>query len=239
MKPVLIVQHDNHDTPDHFAVFLREREIPFTVTRVDRQEVVPVSPRNYSGIALLGGAMSANDHEHLSFLNDEMNLLQQAYAAQIPCIGHCLGGQIMAKSMGATIQAAPQTEIGWCEINVRTADTANEWFGGRRQFTVLQWHGESFAIPQRADWLAESAYCPHQAFSFDQRHLAMQFHCEALAPKIDRWVNEMGEEISRCGHLDSVQSAATLLLQTPERLKESIRIANDIYTRWVQMLSPV
>lgn len=113
MKPVAICQFSANDGPGYFATFLSEKSIPYRLISIDAH-TVPLSPHAFSGIAMMGGAMSVNDR--LPWLEPLLHLLDGALQADIPIIGHCLGGQLLAKCLGCTITRAPIPEIGWSEV---------------------------------------------------------------------------------------------------------------------------
>ena len=65
-------------------------------------------------MAVLGGEWSAND-ERPSLRHTEM-LMREADALGVPIIGHCLGGQLMARAFGGNVERAAQPEIGWIAL---------------------------------------------------------------------------------------------------------------------------
>jgi GMP synthase-like glutamine amidotransferase len=142
---------------------------------------------------VLGGEMSANDP--LPSLRQAEDLIRQAMAAGKPVIGHCLGGQLMARALGARVGDSPAPEVGWQALDIVDSDLARAWFGQRRRATVFQWHFEAFELPPGATLLAASAACPHQAFAIGP-HLGMQFHIEVDAEKVLHWSGEHGERWS-------------------------------------------
>ena len=61
----------------------------------------------------------------------------------VPIIGHCLGGQLLAKAFGAPVTRSAMKEIGWSEVEVDDAELAREWMGDRagvRPFSVAWRH---------------------------------------------------------------------------------------------------
>jgi GMP synthase (glutamine-hydrolysing) len=178
---------------------------------------------------------SANDD--LPHLRRAIELVREAIAADVPVIGHCLGGQLMAKALGADVRTAASPEIGWTEIEARSNAAAKRWFGGAARFTQFQWHYETFSLPQGAEWLASSAYCRHQAFAIGTKHLAMQFHTEVDAAKVLDWIGPAGQaELAALAHCPGVHSAARIEAQTAEALTASRRIATSIYEAWCKGL---
>ncbi|MFC4159453.1 type 1 glutamine amidotransferase [Chitinimonas lacunae] len=233
MKPIAIAQHDPHDGPAHFAVFLHRAGLPFRIFRLDQGDGLPASIRDYSGLCLLGGPMSVNDG--LPYQAGQLALIQEAMAADLPVIGHCLGGQLMAKALGGRVTAAPAVEIGWSELELIDRAGAR-WFGGRERLSLFQWHNESFSIPSDGRWLLRGRHCANQAFSVGDKHLAMQFHVEVDAAKVRHWLDAGQDEIARSDS-PGVQPVATLLADLDQAIEGSRRIADDLYAAWIEGLA--
>ena len=126
MKPVLVLQHLPDDGPAYLATWLAQQGV-----EIDLRCSVDDYPRDLSGhraLAVLGGEMSANDD--LPALRRGEQLILDAMARDVPVIGHCLGGQLMAKALGAKIVAATPQEIGWHRLD--WSDAAAQWFGDCR-----------------------------------------------------------------------------------------------------------
>ena len=236
MQPVLILQQAWHDTPDHFLDYLHAAQIPHQLRRMDLAEPVPERASKFSGICLLGGPMSANDGPRLPWIDQQIALTRVAIAERIPVIGHCLGGQLMTKALGGTVQASPQPEIGWSRVAVKPSTASRRWFGEASELPLFQWHGESFSLPPGAEWLATTAACPHQAYAYDGIHLAMQFHCEVKAEKLRIWVEQHHDEIDVCAGVASVQQGQEILQDLSSKLQASQQVADRIYTAWIEGL---
>jgi GMP synthase-like glutamine amidotransferase len=125
-------------------------------------------------------------------------------------------------------------EIGWSTITRHDGDEARAWLGDAPQLAVYQWHEQTFGLPQGAQWLASNAACAHQAFSHGP-HLAMQFHIEVDAEKLDRWSREAPRAgDARLAH-PSVQDEAAMRASTARHLRDSQATAARIYTRWLAL----
>lgn len=228
MKPVAIFRHSPGEDPGYFATFLDRHSIPWRLIGIDEGAAVPVDPRDFSGLVLMGGPMSVNDR--LPWITQELSLIRAAVARNIPVLGHCLGGQLMAKALGASVTRNPLKEIGWGEVRALDSPLARDWLGELRGFVSFHWHGETFGLPAGATLILESSHCRHQAFALGP-HLAMQCHVEMTEAMIRQWNLQWAAENAASG--PSVQTPAQMEEGMAQRLA-LLRVAADrLYTRWI------
>lgn len=233
MLPIAIFRHVAHEGPGHLGEFLTARDIPWQVIAVDRDEPIPASPTPWSGLVFMGGPMSVNDD--LPWITPALALIRAAVAADIPVLGHCLGGQLMAKALGAAITRNPIKEIGWGTARVSDTPAARDWFGDVREFPAFHWHGETFAIPEGAVRLLDTAYCANQAFALG-KHLALQCHVEMTPAMIAEWCAVGADEIA-AANSPAVHAPETILGETAAHLPEMSRVADRLYGRWIAGLA--
>lgn len=229
---VLVLQHTLEDSPGYLGQWLDAQDVSWQVRCAEAGETYPDSVRGYRALAVLGGEWGANDDRPT--LRQAEALIREADALGIPVIGHCLGGQLMARAFGGRVERLPQPEVGWLPIQMAGSDAARIWLGEASEAVVYQWHYDSFVdLPKGAATLASSATCAHQAFAIGP-HLAMQFHIEITPQKIATWLAEPGDiypaAIAR--HPDSVQSPADMNAATLLHQAGSQALADHIYTQW-------
>jgi GMP synthase-like glutamine amidotransferase len=235
MDPVLIFRHSATEGPGYFTTFLDDHGIPWKLVRIDAGDAIPVNLNGVSGLCLMGGPMSVNDD--LPWIPPELALVRQAIASDIPVIGHCLGGQLMAKALGATVSATPVKEIGWGDVRITDAATARSWLGEATQpMLAFHWHGETFTIPPGAKRILDSAYCANQAYVLNDRHIGMQCHVEMTPELIASWCENGAAEIS-ASHSPGVQSPDAIQSDMPTRVAKLHHLADNIYSRWIQGLT--
>ena len=229
---VLILQPKADDGPSYLATWLQARGLDFTVCNVEAGDEVPVDAGGFDAIAMLGGSMSANDD--LPFLHRAHALLRDAVARDVPVLGHCLGGQMLARALGAVVTDNPVPEIGWSEITRADHSLARDWLGDAAQLPACQWHFQTFSLPEGATRIAGNAACTNQAFAIGP-HLGMQFHIEVDAEKLDRWHSELPPPDSALAAHAGVQDEATMRADTARLLPHSQRIAAGIYSGWLTL----
>ncbi len=229
MKPIAIFRHVAHEGPGYLGEFLATRGLSWQLIRVDRGEAIPVSFRDYSGLVFMGGPMSVNDD--LPWIAQSLALIRAAVAADVPVLGHCLGGQLMAKALGGVIRRNPVKEIGWGGVTVADNAAATAWFGDYRDFQAFHWHGETFSLPTGAVRLLGNVHCANQAFALGP-HLALQCHVEMTELMIREWCAAGAAEIAAAPG-PAVQDTATILAQTPIALPVMRAVADRLYSHWL------
>ena len=232
MKPVAIFRHFVTEGPGYFSTYLERRGVPWKLIKVDEGEPIPHSAGAFSGVAFMGGPMSVNDD--LPWIPPVLTLIREAVAKDVPVLGHCLGGQLMAKALHADVTKAPVKEIGWGEVRLDSATEAAAWFGNRAHFLSFHWHGETFAIPPGAKRLLSSPWCENQAFALGP-HLALQCHIEMTEELVRIWCKSGAREIERSAS-PAVQAVDEILSDLTSRLVALQRIADQVYDRWAEAL---
>ncbi|HWS13098.1 MAG TPA: type 1 glutamine amidotransferase [Rhodocyclaceae bacterium] len=232
MKPIAIFRHSPGEGPGYFATFLDRHSIPYVLVKVDAGDPVPSDPAGFSGLCFMGGPMSVNDD--LPWISRELELIRAAVAAGVPCIGHCLGGQLMAKALGGTVSRNPVKEIGWGETAVTDSEPARAWFGGLRGFLSFHWHGETFTIPPGATAVLSSRYCANQGFVLGP-HLGLQCHVEMTEAMIRLWNRQWADEVNG-NPGPSVQTPEQMYADMDGRLMLLHEVADRLYSRWIEGL---
>ena len=234
MKPVAIFRHSPTEGPGYFATFLAQQNIPLVLIKIDAGEPAPTDISAYSGLVFMGGPMSVNDD--LPWIAPVMSLIRTAVAEDIPVLGHCLGGQLIAKALGGKVTKNPVKEIGWGEVSVVDQPTARAWFGDApAKFLSFHWHGETFSVPTGATRILESPYCTNQAYVLG-KHLGMQCHVEMTREMIETWCAGGQAEIDAAQNSPGVQTPAQIAVEMDTRVAALNAVAAQLYTQWIKGL---
>ena len=179
--------------------------------------------------------MSVNDS--LPWIAQELVLIRQAVAADMPVIGHCLGGQLMSLALGGEVTRNPVKEIGWGRVTATDTAEARDWLADTHAFDAYQWHGETFSLPDGAVRILGGEYCANQAYVLGGIHLGMQFHIEMTEALIRDWNDEWNDEVGNaCSLPPSIQTTAQQFTDMPRALPAMRGVAERLYTRWAQGL---
>lgn len=233
MKPVVIFRHARTEGAGYLGTFLGQNNIPWCEVRIDLGHVMPASAKDYSGLVFMGGPMSVNDD--LPWITVALDLIREAVAEDIPVLGHCLGGQLMSKALGAVVRANPTKEIGWGKVVVSDHPEAIKWFGNTQNFLSFHWHGETFTLPHGATHLLASQHCENQAYAIG-KHLAMQCHIEMTACMVETWCQLGEEEVLDSLASSGVQPLDEIQRALPERVSQLNQQASLVYAEWIKGL---
>lgn len=164
-------------------------KLDFDIEYVDAttENLSRISASDPDLLCILGGPISAYEESIYPFIAQELALLKSRLASRRPVLGICLGAQLLARALGAAVYPGPVKEIEWKPIHLTPAgreSCLSELDGA----PVLHWHGDTFDLPPGATHLASTAAVPHQAFQIDNFALALQFHPEVVAEKIEQWL---------------------------------------------------
>lgn len=220
--------------PGHLAEFLDARSLPWQLIRIDEGHVVPPSTAGLSGIAMMGGPMSVNDP--LPWIPQLHGLIREAVDRDVPLLGHCLGGQLIATALGGRVTDNHCKEVGWHDVAIEGGEAARPWFGDLSGFTTFQWHYQTFSIPSGATRVLGNQYCANQAFVLGP-HIGFQCHIEMTADMVRTWVGGDTAEIESAGGAPSVQPPDEILRSLDARVTSLNRVADGVYTHWINHLT--
>jgi GMP synthase (glutamine-hydrolysing) len=183
LRPVLIVLHQENSTPGRIGNALRSVGHLIDIRRPRFGDPLPETLDAHAGAVILGGPMSANDPD--DYVRREIDWIEIPLREQRPFLGICLGAQMLAKQLGASVAPHPEglTQIGYYPIRP-TAE-------GRRLYPdwpeqVYHWHREGFELPRGAELLAEGDDFPIQAYRFGHA-FGFQFHPDVTTRMMNCW----------------------------------------------------
>ncbi len=187
-RPILVLQHAPWERPALIGRALADGApgVPVAVRSVveDASPDLP-PPARLAGLVVMGGPMNADDDAQHPGLAAERALIAAAVDSGVPVLGVCLGMQLLARALGATVHAGHGTEIGFGPIEVVGDDPVLRPLGAAP--TVLHWHSDAADLPTGATLLARSAVTPVQAFRAGSA-LGLQFHLELDPGELATWL---------------------------------------------------
>jgi GMP synthase-like glutamine amidotransferase len=205
----LILQHEEPTPPGLVTEWLGGHGASVETFRIDADDR-DVDPTGYDLVVSLGSEFAAFD-DTKPFVPREASLLRRAVDAEVPVLGLCFGGQMLARVLGGEVYRSADSEIGWLTVRSTDPEMVPEgpWF---------QWHFDTFSLPPGATLMAQTGVGP-QAF-VKGRSLGLQFHPEVTSDIMTDWVREYRHELDA----DGVDPDA-LLEETRRRAVDSKRMS--------------
>ena len=231
LKPIAVFRFSPTEGPGYFATFLAARSIPWTLFAIDEGATIPNDLSAFAGFVFMGGPMSVNDD--LPWIEPVLKLIREAIENDTPCLGHCLGGQLISKALGGTVTKNYVKEIGWNPVQVEPSETARAWLGDDlKTWATFQWHGETFTIPPHAERILTGGACDNQAYVIG-KSLGMQCHIEMTPQMIEAWCRDWAKENAE-PNLPSIQTPTEMKSAANKNLLMLNRVADRLYAKWLE-----
>ncbi|CAN5237797.1 type 1 glutamine amidotransferase [soil metagenome] len=225
----LVLQHIACEPPGVFEDVLLERGVELHRVELDQGEPLP-DWRGFEAIVAMGGPMSATDDDELPWLTDEKRLIGEAVRAGIPYWGVCLGVQLLAASLGARVYRGPEPEVGLLPVALTPEARGDPVFAAAPDDLVtLQWHGDTFDLPEEAVRLASSPAYPNQAFRRGRAY-GVQFHLE-VSPEMARQWAEVPEYVSSLERMLGPEGGPAFLSAIENRAEEMRSAGRMLFER--------
>ena len=217
----LILQHDPSIHLGNIGPVLTEHGYDLRVVDVTREDVAAIDPREADLVVVLGGEMGAYQTDEFPFLAAEQELLRDRLDAELPTLGVCLGAQLMVGALGERVYKGDTTQIGFRRVEPTEAgaDSPVRHFAG---VPVVEWHGDTFELPERATLLASSSDYSNEAFAIGDFALAERYRGDPLASL--EGVNDQ----ARCAPLFPLPGQAPRLAAELMNLATAVRLGAAI-----------
>jgi GMP synthase (glutamine-hydrolysing) len=239
MRKILVFQHVASEPLGHLDPILRRAGSRIRYVNFSREPRAEPDMRRYDGLVVLGGPMNVDQAGLHPHLNTEMEIVREAAQTGKPVLGICLGAQLLAAAMGADVHPNPLPEIGWYRLQTLADAHRDRLF---RHFEhganyVFQWHAYTFQLPASAVHLARTRGCRNQAYRLGDNAWGLQFHLEADAAMIDRWLGTANgrreiEDHWHAGRIARIRGA------TRRHAPQAQALSNRVFGEFVKLLGP-
>jgi GMP synthase-like glutamine amidotransferase len=210
---VLMVANRGDDDPGFVGIALQARGADLRIAHREDAEALP-DPTGFDVVVSLGSDWSVYWPRVADQVAGEAVLLRAAVEADVPVLGICYGGQVLAHALGGSVERAPDPEVGWFEVDTDVPELIPAG-------PYLQWHWDRFVAPPGSTELARSAVGP-QAYVLGSA-LGLQFHPEATASMLRRW------SVGVTGTLDGTDvRPADVVAEAERRADEASRRADHL-----------
>ncbi len=185
----LIIKNTPLEGPGTITEFLTRHTIDYRTIEAGIGEEIP-SLDGYKYLIVMGGPMAVYEMDKYPFLKKVALSMEEALKRGIKILGICLGAQLLAHILGSRVYPGEWKEIGWLDIKATIDGGRDEVFRTiiepSGNATVLQWHGDTYELPQGAIRLASSEFFTEQAFRYKDSY-ALQFHIEVTPEIVREW----------------------------------------------------
>jgi GMP synthase (glutamine-hydrolysing) len=183
----LIMQFEADNPPEHLGTVLTRHGVAWEAVRMD----LPHEPLTLDAVDMLlalGGSMHVNDMERFPFVEEAIQAVRTSVDQGRPYLGICLGGQILARALGAEVRANPKPEIGVVPVSLSRNVEDPVLRGLHPIILTMHFHEDTFEVPDEAVLLASSEACPNQIVRYGEWAYGLQFHPEVSTGTFQRWI---------------------------------------------------
>jgi len=229
VKRALAITHVAHEG---LGTFGRPLERAFMVERLDMHRNTALPPRidGFDALIVMGGPMGVYEEEKYPFIKKELELLESALKKRVPVLGVCLGAQLLARAAGGRVFKGDAKEIGWHRVALEAEAGSDRLFMGfPDEFTVFQWHGDTFDVPPGAIRLASSGPFPNQVVRVGPNAYGVQFHFEVTETMVAEWLAINSDEAKEAGG-----DAGAVLDEMRLKIGEVNRLGETIFSRFLR-----
>lgn len=200
------LQHVPFEDIGSMRVDFETRGFPLSSTHWYRGDVPP-SQDSFDALIVMGGPMGIYDYQEHPWLVAEKQFIRESIAAGKILLGICLGAQLIADVLGGKVARNPAKEIGWFPLEILPHARSNPVAAIlARTPEVFHWHGDTFALPEAALWIAKSEACQHQAYCVDNRIWGFQFHLETTPDSAKALITHCSADIDGSRYTQTAES---------------------------------
>jgi anaerobic selenocysteine-containing dehydrogenase/GMP synthase-like glutamine amidotransferase len=162
-------------------------------------EALPEDIEPYAGLVVLGGNQHAYDDAAFPCLEAQRRLMRTFVDRGRPVLGICLGCQLLAQAFGGEVYPMGRTEVGYVRLARTRGGESDPLLGSDTVPRLMEYHEDACRLPPEAVPLLTGGIAP-QAFRIGKWAYGFQFHMEAEAETVARWMEEYRKDAAKAGN---------------------------------------
>jgi GMP synthase (glutamine-hydrolysing) len=236
---VLVIQNDVNSPISLLGDYLQAAGAKLTTLLPHGGDKLPASPDGFDGAVILGGPQHAHDDARFPAFLPMLDLLRAFHEQTKPLLGMCLGGQLMARAFGEKVRVNDTFEFGFLPIEITPEGRDDPLLAGLapRQ-RIMQWHEDTFGLPDGGVRLMTGETCLNQAFRFGKTAYGFQCHWEVSMDLAKDWVSNFGHvlqnKLGEAGAAETVTRAKGEFEKYGRRANDFCRV---VTRRWADLVT--
>jgi GMP synthase (glutamine-hydrolysing) len=235
VKPVLLVRNDGFETFGVAPGALARVGMDLVTANMTDPTVELPPLRDVGGVVTFGGTVNVDQIDEYPQLGIVRQYTREAVDRGVPYLGICLGSQILARALGTEVYKGPVKECGFEPVRLTAEakeDALLSFFEPEER--VMQWHEDTYELPDGATLLMTGDRIPVQAYRVGETAWGVQFHLEVEAWELAWWL----EAADAAMNLQATwgKSANEIRAEAERHIARHEERGREIFTRFAEVV---
>jgi GMP synthase (glutamine-hydrolysing) len=231
MKRAVVIEHDPSISLGNLEPVLIDAGYEIEIVQPRTTDLTAIDATEPDLVVVLGNDHGVYEKSEKPYIATEEAWVADRLAAEKPTLGVCFGAQIMASALGGEVYKGDTTQIGYRSVEPTPAGEESP-IAAFADVPVVQWHGDTFTLPDTVTRLAGSSDYANEAFAVDNWALAVQFHPEVTPEMFGQWLEEGREEV-----IDKGLTEEQLLAEHAQLNARMQEASKQMLTTWLNGLA--